>query len=84
MSFWQDKKVGVTDGAGFLGFFIVEKLKSLGCKDIFVPTIEEYDLVDIEAVKRLHEDAKSQIVINLVTKVGGIGQGIFKNSGVIY
>ena len=73
MSFWNNKKVLVTGGAGFLGSFIVEKLKSLGCKDIFVPTIEEYDLVDIEAIKRLYEDTKPQIVIHLAAKVGGIG-----------
>ena len=35
MSFWQDKRVIVTGGAGFLGSYIVEKLKERGCKNIF-------------------------------------------------
>lgn len=73
MSFWSSKRVTVTGGAGFLGSYIVGKLKHRGCKDIFVPQIEEYDLVQIEAVKRLYEDAKPDIVIHLAAQVGGIG-----------
>ena len=32
----------VTGGAGFLGSFVVEKLKERGCKNIFVPLIEDF------------------------------------------
>ena len=32
MSFWEDKRVIVTGGAGFLGSYVVEKLKERGCK----------------------------------------------------
>lgn len=41
MSFWTDKRVTVTGGAGFLGSFVVEKLKQRGCKDIFIPRSAE-------------------------------------------
>ena len=36
-NFWEDKRVIVTGGAGFLGSFVVEKLKARGANDIFIP-----------------------------------------------
>ena len=47
MGFWEDKRVIVTGGAGFLGSYVVEKLKDRGCKDIFIPLVENYDLIKI-------------------------------------
>ena len=40
MNFWQDKRVIVTGGAGFLGSYVMEKLNERGGKNIFVPYIE--------------------------------------------
>ncbi|MFH1244924.1 MAG: GDP-L-fucose synthase [Candidatus Omnitrophota bacterium] len=73
MSFWHNKKVVVTGGAGFLGAFVVNKLKERGCRNVFIPGIEEYNLVEMEAVKRLYKDAAPDIVIHLAAQVGGIG-----------
>lgn len=73
MSFWINKRVLVTGGIGFLGSYLVEKLERRGCKHIFVPLKEEYDLVDIEAIKRVYRDSKPDIVIHLAAVVGGIG-----------
>lgn len=67
-----DKRVLVTGGAGFLGSFVVEKLKERGCKDIFVPRSKDYDLVENEACKRLYKDTKPDVVIHLAARVGGI------------
>ncbi len=73
MSFWKSKKITVTGGAGFLGSFVVAKLRECGCRDIFVPRSQQYDLVEAEAVKRLYRDARPNIVIHLAARVGGIG-----------
>lgn len=73
MDHWKNKKVVVTGGAGFLGRYVVQELEKKGCVNIFVPHIDEYDLVDLEDVKRMYDDASPEIVIHLAAKVGGIG-----------
>ncbi len=73
MSFWGNKRVVVTGGAGFLGSFLVERLRERGARDIFVPRSKDYDLVGMESVKRLYRDASPEIVIHLAARVGGIG-----------
>jgi len=73
MSFWSSKRITVTGGSGFLGSFIIEKLKERGCKDVFVPRSKDYDLVENDACKKLYKDAKPDIVIHLAARVGGIG-----------
>ena len=35
----KNKKIIVPGGAGFLGKYVVEKLKEIGCFDVFVPKI---------------------------------------------
>ena len=81
--FWRDKRVIVTGGSGFLGSFVVEKLRERGAAEIIVPRRKDYDLRDIDAIHRLFRDvgAKSAIrnsqseilVIHLAAHVGGIG-----------
>ncbi len=73
MNFWQDKRVIVTGGAGFLGSYVVEKLKERGCKNIFIPLVEDYDLTKEKNVIRLYKDYPADIVIHLAAVVGGIG-----------
>jgi len=73
MTFWKNRRSLVTGGAGFLGAFVVRKLEERGCKNIFVPRSRDYDLVDMEAVRRLYREAKPDIVIHLAARVGGIG-----------
>jgi len=83
MSSLKDKRVLVTGGGGFLGSYIIEKLKEEGCGDIFIPAIEEYNLVEAEAVKRVYRDSKPDIVIHLAAKVGGIGANR-ENPGIFF
>jgi GDP-L-fucose synthase len=72
-SFWKDKRVVVTGGAGFLGSFVVEQLRAKGCHQIVVPRSQDYDLVQMDAVEQLYSDAKPDLVIHLAARVGGIG-----------
>ena len=67
------QRVVVTGGAGFLGSYVVDKLRARGCKDIIVPRKADYDLVRIEAVRKLFEDTRPELVIHLAAIVGGIG-----------
>lgn len=72
-SFWSDKRVVVTGGAGFLGSFVVAQLRARGCSKIVVPRSQDYDLVEMAAVARLYDDAAPDLVIHLAARVGGIG-----------
>jgi len=71
-SFWQHRRVCVTGGAGFLGSFVVEKLQARGA-DVFVPTLEQYDLTKIESIRKMYDDSRPDLVIHLAAQVGGIG-----------
>ena len=72
-NFWATRRVTLTGGAGFLGSFVTEKLRQRGVKDIFIPRIEQYDLVNPQDVERLLDDARPDVVIHLAAHVGGIG-----------
>jgi GDP-L-fucose synthase len=71
--FWRSRRVCVTGGAGFLGAFVVEKLRRRGAESIFVPRIENYDLVKREDILRMLDDARPDIIIHLAALAGGIG-----------
>ena len=71
--FWRGRRVCVTGGAGFLGRNIVRKLEQRGAKNIFVPLIDEYDLTKAEAIERMIDNSKPDVIIHLAAQVGGIG-----------
>lgn len=73
LSFWQNRRVCVTGGAGFLGSFVTEKLRQRGANEIFIPRYSEYDLVQPQDVERLLDDARPDVIIHLAAHVGGIG-----------
>src|SRR5215469_11539810 len=73
MSFWNGKRVVVTGGSGFLGRRVVEKLRDQSPAEISVPRKQEYDLVQIENVRKLYKEVDPDVVLHLAGEVGGIG-----------
>ena len=63
----------VTGGAGFLGRYIVERLREAGAREVFVPRSARYDLRDSEACRRALADARPELLIHAAAVVGGIG-----------
>lgn len=79
IDFWTGKRVIVTGGAGFLGTYVTRRLRERGGTDIFVPRIEDYNLVDAVDIRRMYANAlqgvdpASVVLIHLAANVGGIG-----------
>ena len=72
-TFWQDKRVVVTGGAGFLGCFVVERLRGAGAR-VFVPALARLRPGrSRRRAARLLADARPDLVIHLAARVGGIG-----------
>lgn len=63
----------MTGGAGFLGTHLIKELRTRGATDIFIPKIEDYDLVDPAAINRMLADSNPDVIIHLAAHVGGIG-----------
>lgn len=66
-------RILVTGGAGFLGSHVVERLRRVGCREIFVARSREFDLTHPDQIARMLDVAAPQIVVHLAAKVGGIG-----------
>lgn len=71
MSFWDNKKVVVTGGTGFLGSHLCDLLRAQGIEPI-VPRSKNYDL-RYEAGKFLDDVGEVDVLFNLAANVGGIG-----------
>src|SRR5665213_2913188 len=69
---WNDKKVLVTGGHGFVGKHLVSRLNELGAK-VIAPRRNDYDLVDGDQVKAMFSENPCDMVIHLAAVVGGIG-----------
>ena len=72
-SFWHDRRVLVTGGAGFLGSYLVHQLRSMGARHVSVPRSKEYDLRLASDIQKMLGHTKPEIVIHLAALVGGIG-----------
>jgi GDP-L-fucose synthase len=77
------ERVVVTGGAGFLGRFIVDRLRKYPNVEVFVPRKRDYDLVQRAQIDRLLDDTRPDMVIHLAAVVGGIGANQ-KNPGKFF
>ena len=77
------KRVTVTGGAGFLGRFVIEKLKAYEGVEVFVPRQHDYNLIEKPDILRMLDDARPDLVIHLAAVVGGIAYNQ-KNPGKFF
>jgi GDP-L-fucose synthase len=73
MSFWDNKLVLITGGAGFLGTFVQEELfrRGLETEQMRIPRSKYCDLRKREECEKAVKDI--DVVIHLAARVGGIG-----------
>jgi len=74
------RQIVVTGGAGFLGRFLVNRLRSFPGLNVVVPRSKDYNLVEGSQVMRLYQETRPDMVIHLAAVVGGIGHNQ-KNPG---
>ena len=82
--FWHGKRVCVTGGGGFLGSFVTEELKARGADEVFVPRQAEYDLRNLDSIRRCYDKADPEVVIHLAAVVGGIGANMVNPGKYFY
>jgi GDP-L-fucose synthase len=69
----DEKRIIITGGKGFLGKHLIKAFHDRGYQKIMVADLPEYNLIDLNDVKRLYMETEPDIVVHLAAKVGGIG-----------
>jgi GDP-L-fucose synthase len=69
----KNKRITITGGKGFLGKHLIQKFRERGFQYLRIGDLPDYNLVDLEDVKKLYDETRPDIVVHLAAKVGGIG-----------
>jgi GDP-L-fucose synthase len=70
---WQNRRVTVTGGKGFLGRRVVSLVQDAGAGEVFAFGSDEYDLTRQDQVAKMYSDQRPDVVLHLAARVGGIG-----------
>lgn len=82
-SFWSDKRVTVTGGAGFLGQHIVRRLQSFGAS-VFVPRQRDYNLTSLDACLTCLLEHPCDVLVHTAAYYGGIGINVNEPAKLYY
>jgi GDP-L-fucose synthase len=72
-TFWNDRRILLTGGGGFLGGFIAAELQQRNPAALLTPRATELDLRDAAAVRAYLGEHRPNLVIHAAAVVGGIG-----------
>jgi GDP-L-fucose synthase len=72
-NFWNDRRILLTGGGGFLGRFIAAELQQRNPAALLTPRASELDLRDAGAVRAYLAQHRPNLVIHAAAVVGGIG-----------
>lgn len=73
VDFWQDKRILITGGSGFVGQHLIAKLRDMERK-LVTPSSARFDLRKVQDVEEMFKIAGNiDVLFNLAANVGGIG-----------
>ena len=73
MTVSKSDRIVITGGAGFLGSFVVEKLRARGYTNPIIPRRKDFDLTHEADAQRIYTELKPDVILHLAAEVGGIG-----------
>ena len=80
----KEKRITITGAKGFLGGHLLKKFVSSGCRNISIADLPDYNLTNINDIRKMYDETKPEIVIHLAAKVGGIGFNQNKPAELFY